>query len=107
MLLGFSFLDRDELMVSSGLLLTVFTGLAAEEEDEEESLFLATSASPVFFFTLSLLVFTPSVFTLAFTFRVLSFFILSDGAFDVVLVEGLEGADVLLEAGFLEEAAPA
>lgn len=52
---------------SSVLGLMVFNGLATEEDDEEESFFLGTTAS-VFFFTLSLLTFTPSVLTLAFTF---------------------------------------
>lgn len=66
-LVPFSFFRVFELGVSSGLVLMLFNGLATEEEDED-SLFLDTTPSPVFFFTLSLFTFTPSVLTLAFTF---------------------------------------
>lgn len=108
-LLPFSFFGVVELEESSGLGLTVFNGLATEEEEVEvESFFLATTASPVFFFTLSLFtLLTLSVFTLAFTFGPFSFFVLSDGVFDVDLVEGLTGAAVLLETGALEVVEPA
>lgn len=68
-LLLLSFFGAVELNVSSGFALMVFNGLATEEEEEDEdSFFLITPTSPVFFFTLSLFAFTPSVFTLAFTF---------------------------------------
>lgn len=67
-LLLFSFLGVVELGASSGLALVVFNGFAIEEDEEEDSFFLGTTASPVFFFTLSLLTFTASVFTLALTF---------------------------------------
>lgn len=67
-LLLFSFLGVVELGASSGLALVVFIGFATEEDDDEESFFLVTTPSPVFFFTLSLLTFTASVLTLAFTF---------------------------------------
>lgn len=72
-LLLFSFLGAVELGASSGLDLMVFNGFVAEEE----SFFLVTTPSPVFFFTFSLLAFTPSVLTLAFTFWLFSFFVLS------------------------------
>lgn len=100
-LLLFSFFGVVELKLSSGLGLLVFTGLATEEEEDEESLFLTTTPSPVFFFTFSLFTFTASVFTLAFGFGAFSFLVLSDGVFDVALVEGLTGAAVPLEAGAL------
>lgn len=87
------------------MVLTVFNSLVTEEEDEE-SFFLATTVSAVFFFTLSLLIFTPSVLTLAFTFWPFSFFVLSDRVLDVDLVEGLTGVAVLLEAGALVVVAP-
>lgn len=83
----------------------VFESLAVDDEDEEDSFFLVTTVSTVFFFTLSLLTFTLSVFTLAFAFGVFSFFVLSTGGFDVDLVEGL-GTLELLEGGALETAAP-
>lgn len=82
-----------------------FSGFVPEEEEDEES-FLVTTPSAGLFFTLSLFTFTLSVLTLAFTFWPLSFFVLSDGVFDVDLVDGLTGAAVLLEAGALEVAAP-
>lgn len=62
------------LWTSSDLDLVVFDGLAAEEE----SFFLGVTISTVFLFTLSLFTFTASVFTLAFTFRLLSFLVLSE-----------------------------
>ncbi len=77
MLLLFSFLGVVELGASSGLALMVFNGLVTEDEDDE-SFFLVTTPSPVFFFTLSFFTFTPSVLTLAFTFALLSFLVLSD-----------------------------
>lgn len=78
-LLLLSFFGAVELNDSSGLGLTVFSGLATEEDDDEEdSFFLIAPTSPVFFFTLSLFAFTPSVLTLAFTFGALSFLVLSD-----------------------------
>lgn len=61
-----SFFGAVELGGSSVLALTVFSGFEAVEDDE--SFFLVTAASPVFFFTLSLLALTTSVFTLAFSF---------------------------------------
>lgn len=70
-----SFLGVVELGPSSGFLM-VLAGL--ESDDDEDSFFLVTTPSPVFFLTLSLFDFTPSVFTRAFTFTGLSFFVLSD-----------------------------
>lgn len=72
-----SFLGVVELRPSSGVLM-VLTGLETDDDEEEDSFFLVTNPSPVFFFTLSLFDFTPSVFTRAFTFTGLSFFVLSD-----------------------------
>lgn len=87
------------------MVLMVFSGFVPEEGEEES--FLATTSSPGLFFPFSLFPFTLSGFTLAFTFWPLSFFVRSDGVFDVDLVEGLTGVAVLLEAGALEVAAPA
>lgn len=78
-----------------------FNGFVPEEEEES---FLVTTPSAGLFFTLSLFTFTLSVLT--FTFWPRSFFVLSDGVFDVDLVDGLTGSAVLLEAGALEVAAP-
>lgn len=63
-----SFFRAAELWASSGLALVVFNGLAIDEEEEDDSFFLGSPPSPVFFFTLSLFTFGPSVFTLTFTF---------------------------------------
>lgn len=65
-LLLFSLLGVVEFGASSDFLM-VFNGLAAAEVDEE-SFFLGATPSVVFFFTLSVFTFTPSVFTLAFNF---------------------------------------
>lgn len=76
---GLSFLSAAEFSASSALSLLVFNGLETVDEEEEEvveSFFLVT-ASPVFFFTLSLLTLVPSAFALTFTFCPFSFLVLS------------------------------
>lgn len=86
-LLDLSFLAAAECEASSGWVLMVFAGLAADEE-VELSFLEAVTPSPGFFFTFSVFVLMTCVLTLARTFGAFSFLVLSAWVFDVVLVAG-------------------
>lgn len=104
-LLDLSFLEAAELEASSGWVLMVFTGLAADEEVEASFLEVVTP-SPGFFLAFSVFVLITCVLTLALTFGAFSFLVLSAWVFDVDLLAGFAGAAVPLEDVALGVAAP-